>query len=230
MGLWTDIRDFFFPRLCPICERKLLPDEKGICTSCLLGLPFTHIGNCLGNDMEKNFWGRFPVQRSTSLFYYTKGSSVAHILHAMKYHHRPQLCKEMGVLMAQELHKSGFFLDIDYIVPVPLHRKRQQERGYNQSEQLAQGISLQTNLPICTTALARTRNNRTQTHKSGFERWQNTEQLFCSTPQAIELLTNKHILLIDDVLTTGATLVACADALSTVPDIRISVATLAWTR
>ena len=119
MNLWTDIRDFLFPRLCLSCGKKLLQSEDGLCISCFSSLPYTHLGNTSGNEMEKCFWGRFPVVRASSL-YYAKGGDVAQILYAMKYHARKKLCCRMGEYMAGELCDSGFFEGIDYLLPVPL--------------------------------------------------------------------------------------------------------------
>ena len=145
--------------------------------------------------MERYFWGRFPIVRASSLFYYAKGGKVAQVLYAMKYHNRRTLCVKMGEWIGSELFPSGFFEGIDFLVPVPLFRTRLRQRGYNQSELLAM----------------------------------NVEGLFRATPEA-ELLRGKHILLVDDVLTTGATLTACADALSSIEGIRISIVTLAWAK
>lgn len=179
--------------------------------------------------MERYFWGRFPIVRASSLFYYAKGGKVAQVLYAMKYHNRRTLCVKMGEWIGSELFPSGFFEGIDFLVPVPLFRTRLRQRGYNQSELLARGISLKTSIPLCLDAVCRVRNNATQTHKSGYARWMNVEGLFRATPEA-ELLRGKHILLVDDVLTTGATLTACADALSSIEGIRISIVTLAWAK
>ncbi|CCZ69717.1 phosphoribosyltransferase [Bacteroides sp. CAG:702] len=179
--------------------------------------------------MEQCFWGRFPIERASSLFYYAKGGTVARILYAMKYDGQRKLCVKMGEWIGSELLPTGFFDGIDCLLPVPLFRTRERKRGYNQSELLARGIAEKTGLPVCRNAIYRLRNNATQTHKSGYARWLNVEELFCATADAASL-AGKHILLVDDVLTTGATLTACADALSSVGGIRISVATLAWAK
>ncbi len=229
MNFLSDLRDFFFPRLCLTCGTRLLNSEDCFCLSCMADLPYTNIGNVPGNEVEKYFWGRFPVERATSVFYYTKDGNVAHILYAMKYYGRYRLCEKMGKLMAHELLPTGFFEGIDGIVPVPLHKSRLRERGYNQSALLAKGLSGELKIPVWEKALVRMRNNATQTHKSAFERWQNADRLFQPAKDACRL-EGKHVLLVDDVLTTGATLVACADALSEIKDIRISVITLAWAK
>lgn len=229
MSIWTDICALLFPRLCVVCGKILTPSEEGVCVSCLSKLPYTRLLNTPGNEMEKCFWGRLPVERASSLFFYSKGGMVSDILYSMKYHGRKRLCCTMGRLLAGELESSGFFDGVDVLVPLPLSDKRLRQRGYNQSEWLAEGIRQLTGIPLCTDVVARSRNNVTQTHKSRYERWQNVENLFCLTGKP-HLLEGRHVLLVDDVLTTGATLVACADALSGIKGIRISIVTLAWTK
>lgn len=224
-----DISDFFFPRICVCCGKILSSHEDGLCFECLSGLPYTGLQYSPGNEMERMFWGVFPIEKATSLLYYSKGGNVADILHAMKYKGRKKLCCIMGRIMAAELMGSGFFENIDLFIPVPLHKVRMRNRGYNQSELLAKGISDYTGIPIISDAVKRTHNNTTQTRKSGLERWQNTEGLFALSENSSSL-KNKHILIIDDVLTTGATISSCMDVLKEIDGIKISVATLAWTK
>lgn len=228
MNILTDIREFFFPRLCVACGTRLLQDEKGVCLRCSIKLPHTRLYN-RENEMEKYFWGRFPIGRASSLFYYKKKGDVAQILYAMKYHGQKQLCIEMGRQLAEELLPYSFFDDIDYLIPVPLHRSRLHSRGYNQSELLAKGVSQKTGIPMLTNAIVRARNNTTQTHKGSFARWENTKELFGKDKNCPNI-ENKHVLLIDDVLTTGATLTSCADAIADISGIRISILTLAWAK
>lgn len=229
MNILKDIRDFFFPRTCACCGKLLSSQEEGVCISCMASLPATGILNTPENEMERRFWGIYPIERATSLYYYARGGAVASILHGMKYHGRKRLCRQMGRIMGAELMGTGFFDGIDFIIPVPLHKNRMRERGYNQSELLARGISEITSIPVLTDVMRRIHNNATQTHKSAFERWENTEGLFGVMEKAT-LLSGKHILLIDDVLTTGATISACLDAMKIVNSVRVSVITLAWTK
>lgn len=197
--------------------------------ACMASLPRTGLLNTPENEMERRFWGIFPVERASALYYYARGGNVSNILYGMKYHGRRKLCLQMGRIIASELIGTGFFDGIDCIMPVPLHKKRFRERGYNQSELLAAGISEITGIDVETGSLIRIHNNATQTHKSSFERWENVSGLFEKTSKA-DMWIGKHILLVDDVLTTGATISACIDALKVIPDIKISVVTLAWSK
>ncbi len=229
MNILADIRDLFFPRTCVCCGKLLSSQEEGLCISCMASLPMTGILNAPGNEVERRFWGIYPIERATALYYYARGGLVSNILHGMKYRGRKLLCRQMGRIIGTELLGSGFFEGIDFILPVPLHKNRQRDRGYNQSELLARGISEITSIPVVTDVMRRIHNNATQTHKSAFERWDNAEGLFDVTERA-HSLSGRHVLLIDDVLTTGATISACLDALKTVDYVKISVLTLAWAK
>lgn len=229
MGLLKDLRDFFFPRVCVCCGKLLSSQEEGLCVRCMASLPRTELLNTPENEMERRFWGIFPVERASALYYYARGGNVSNILYGMKYHGRRKLCVQMGRMIAAELMRTGFFDGIDCVMPVPLHKKRLRERGYNQSELLAIGISEMTGIPVETSSLIRKHNNTTQTHKSSFERWENVSGLFDITSR-VAVWSGKHILLIDDVLTTGATISACIDALKVIPSIKISIVTLAWSK
>lgn len=228
MRLLTDLQELFFPRTCIVCGKILLPSEHAVCTGCLAALPFTGFHSTPSdNPIARSFWGKLPVEKATSYFYYHKGGAASCLLRALKYNGRKDIGYVLGRYAACELQPSGFFSGIDFLVPVPLHPLRERKRGYNQSREIARGISSIVQIPLLETCLSRCHNNLTQTHKSSFERWQNTVGLFTDTPFSASL-KDKHILLIDDVLTTGATLVACADALSGIPGLRISLFTLAW--
>lgn len=214
-----------FPQCCVACGNALVKGEECICTLCNMNLPRTNYHLQKDNPVEQVFWGKIPLERATSYFFYRKGSDFRQILHQLKYGGQKEVGAIMGRYMASELVASGFFQGIDVIVPVPLHKQKQQMRGYNQSEWLARGISMVTGIPIDTETVIRRKNTDTQTRKSVFGRWENVEGIFeC---RRSESLTGKHILIVDDVLTTGATTVACASCLMDIEGIRISVLTLA---
>ena len=177
------------------------------------------------NPVERQFWGKFPLERATSYFLYHKGSDFRHILHQLKYEGREDIGRTMGRFMAEEIRSSGFFDGVDFIVPVPLHPRKLRERGYNQSERLSEGIAEVTGITMDVRAVCRRVYSQTQTRKSAYERWENVAGIF--EVEHPERYAGKHILLVDDVLTTGSTITACADAFAGVEGLRISVLTLA---
>ena len=177
------------------------------------------------NPVEQQFWGKFPLERATSYFLYHKGSDFRHILHQLKYEGREDIGRTMGRFMAEEIRSSGFFDGVDFIVPVPLHPRKLRERGYNQSERLSEGIAEVTGITMDVRAVCRRVYSQTQTRKSAYERWENVAGIF--EVEHPERYVGKHILLVDDVLTTGSTITACADAFAGIEGLRISVLTLA---
>ena len=215
----------FFPRYCIVCGRTLAKGEECLCTMCNINLPRTDYHLRKDNPVEKMFWGKIPLERATSFFFYRKGSDFLQILHQLKYGGQKGIGAIMGRYMAAELLESGFFEGVDVILPVPLHKKKQQIRGYNQSEWIARGIAAVTGISIDTESVVRRKNTETQTRKSFLERWENVEGIF--ELNHAESLIGKHILIVDDVLTTGATTVECASCLTDIEGIRISILTLA---
>ena len=171
------------------------------------------------------FWGKIPLERATSYFFYRKGSDFRKILHQFKYGGRKELGAIMGRFMAAELATTDFFEGIDVIIPVPLHPRKRRARGYNQSEWIARGVSQVVGLPVDVSSVIREKHTDTQTRKSTYERWENVDGIFrlCHP----ENFVGKHVLIIDDVLTTGSTTTACADVFHEVEGVRISVLTLA---
>ena len=215
-----------FPRCCVVCGSPLSRGEECLCTCCNINLPRTGFHLRKDNPVECLFWGRIPgLKRASSFLFYRKGSDFRRILHMLKYGGYKELGEVMGRYMSAELSSGEFFDGVDMIIPVPLHRKKQKLRGYNQSEWIARGIASVTGIPLCAECMIREKNTETQTRKSTFERWENVEGILrlCDTVH----FEGKHVLLVDDVLTTGATTVACASAFAGVSGIRISVLTLA---
>ncbi len=192
---------------------------------CNSRMPRTNYHLHTDNEVEQRFWGKVEIERATSYFFYTKGSDYRHILFKLKYHGYKELGEVMGRYMAKELLTSDFLQGIDLIVPVPLHSKKKKTRGYNQSEWFALGVSHATGIPMDLNTMIRKVDNNTQTRKSVFERWENVKDVFqVVCPQNIQ---GKHILLVDDVLTTGATLLSCATVLVDFPNVKVSIITLA---
>lgn len=222
---WDAFLSLFFPRYCLICGRTLAKGEECLCARCNMDFPRTGYHKIKDNPVEQLFWGKVPLERATSYFFYRRGGDARHILHSLKYGGQKEIGEIMGRHMATELLPSGFFKGIDFIIPVPLHKKKQKLRGYNQSEWIARGVSAITSIPVYVSGVVREKNTETQTRKSVFERWENVDGIFrIDFP---EHFIGKHVLIIDDVLTTGATTVACASSFERIESIRISILTLA---
>lgn len=215
----------FFPRLCLACGTPLISGVDKLCVACNINLPRTGFQHLKDNEADKLFWGKVHIERVVPFFYYRKGSDLSKVMHKLKYESRKDVGIFMGRMVMSELQGSSFIHDIDCIVPLPLHPKREKYRGYNQSEMIALGVSQITGLPVYADGVVRSRETESQTRKSVYERWTNVEGVFILKKP--ELFSGKHILLIDDVLTTGATCAACASSLLTVEGVRVSILTLA---
>jgi ComF family protein len=222
---FVDFIDLMFPNLCVVCGNNLQRNEHQLCLSCLVDIPRTNYHLIEENPIEKRFWGKVPVFRATSYFFFQKGSSFQKLLHILKYKGNKEIGLIMGKYAALDLLDSPDFTSVDLIIPVPLHPKKQKSRGYNQSEWIGKGISMILKIPQDTSTLVRVKENPSQTKKSVYERFENTEGIFKLIDSTI--LAGKHVLLVDDVLTTGSTLEACILALLETQGIRISIFTLA---
>ncbi|MDP4203485.1 MAG: ComF family protein [Bacteroidota bacterium] len=225
MKLLQHLVNLIFPNLCLACNESLVGGEESVCLSCLADLPYTNFHLRQANDIEKRFWGKFPVENATSLYFYKKATTGQHLLHALKYRGEKQLGIILGRQLGSNLRQSSFYNDVDLIVPVPLHPQKCRKRGYNQSECICEGISEAMQIPVNFSNLVRLIENPTQTRKGVYERWENTKGIFGLVD--VSVFAGKHILLVDDVLTTGSTLEACASALLQAENIKISVATIA---
>ena len=225
----TKLLDFVSPRLCVICGRRLLPSQPVLCSHCMMHLPVTNYYlSPLDNPMARLFWGLFPIERASALFFYEPKANTKELIYDLKYRGYPMIGEEMGALIARRYQPAGFFDGIDAMIPVPLTRKRKWQRGYNQSEMLARGIREVTGLPILTDVLKRLAFAGSQTKRNTWERKENVDNVFqLVRPEGIH---GKHILLIDDIITTGATITACADELCKAGDVKISVLSLGLTR
>ena len=225
MRLFKSLINLLFPRVCAGCGNILLEGEDTVCTTCRFLLPKTGYEKNPDNPLAQMFYGQMPFNAVMAEFFFSKTGKVQHLIHGLKYHH----CRENGIFLGQEIGKSLLqapdYQEIDYIIPIPLHPKKEKIRGYNQSHVIAEGISEIMNIPIAEKCLVRSVFTDTQTHKTRDERYQNVKDIFhIEKPEKLE---NKHVLLVDDVLTTGATLMSAGKALLNVEGIKISVATVA---
>lgn len=223
-GLWNDLLELFFPSLCVTCGKKLLSQEKYVCLDCRSDFPRTNFHRETENKVAQLFWGRVEVELATSFLYFRKGSRYQRLVHFLKYKGLKELGPEIGNIFGQELLSSPFG-DVEVVVPVPLHPKKLRQRGYNQSEWIARGIAEAMQKPLSAANLQRVRFTPTQTRKTRFERWRNVEGIFAV--ENPEEFAGKHLLLVDDVVTTGSTLEAAAFALLQAGAARVSIATLA---
>jgi ComF family protein len=227
MSLAEDFISLIFPKICACCGNSLWKHEEVICTYCDFHLPRTNFHLEQDNPATRTFWGRARIESATACYYFNKGNKVQRLVHLLKYNGRKDIGIFIGEKQGHLLKYSRFFNTVEIILPVPLHKRKLMQRGYNQSEQFAIGLGKAMRVPVNPYILYRTRFTETQTRKSRFKRWQNVSEMFALKDPLI--LEGKHILLVDDVITTGATLESCIMVLSSIPGIRISIAAIAVT-
>ena len=225
--LLANLISLLYPELCVICGEPLIENEKYFCFACFLKLPRTNYHLTPENQAIDRLAGKVSLMKASSYFYYTKGGVAQKLIAEIKYRGNQNLGEWIGRYLAKDMISSGFFQDIDCMVPVPLHRLKEKKRGFNQAKKIAEGISRITKIPLETTNVYREKANISQTGKGLFDRWKNTRYLF--NIKYPDLFKKKHILLIDDVLTTGSTLEAVAQSLLKSQDIKISILTVAIT-
>jgi ComF family protein len=222
-----EIKDSFlhllFPHVCTGCGSDILSEESVLCMRCMDAIPETNFEMHPNNPVEKTFWGRLPLLGATAQFYFTKESLMQHLMHQFKYKRNKELGLQLGRIMGDQIKKSGRF-EADALIPLPLFPAKEKRRGYNQATILCDGMAETMNIPVLDKVIIRPQHTETQTKKGRIERWKNMEGKFIlSNPEAIR---NKHLLLVDDVVTTGATLEACGNELLKAEGVRLSVATL----
>lgn len=216
-----------FPRLCQACNGSLLGSEDLLCTNCLFNLPYTDFHLQPNNVVARQFWGKVDLQGVYALMYFEKGGKVQHLMHQLKYKNMPAIGNRLGTIAGEQLLQTQTFSNIDIIIPVPLHKSRMRERGYNQSTHFAQGLAQKLSALVVERQLVRVVKTSTQTRKNRFDRFANMQQVFMVTnPEALQ---EKHVLLVDDIVTTGSTLEACAQELLKIPRLKLSIAAIAYT-
>lgn len=220
-----DLENLAFPNVCSCCSNVLFNNEEAICTKCLISLPKSFYYNNPYNALHKSLWGRIQVEFAVSHFLFKKGGKIQKLLHSIKYDNRKDVAFTIGKMIGRELQEQKGFDTVDYIFPVPLHPAKEAKRGYNQSSFICEGISSVTNVETKTDVLIRVENTSTQTKKNRYERWENMEYGFAVKNP--ETLINKHVLLVDDVITTGATLEGCSIKIFEIEGVKISVASIA---
>jgi ComF family protein len=221
------IAHLIFPHLCEGCGSPNLPEKQYLCAFCYSELPETIFFPSENNPVEKLFIGRLMIEVAGAQFYYTQNSLLRKLMHEFKYKDHILLGRYLGNLMAQSIRNSNRFNDIDLIIPVPLYNKKQHKRGYNQAEVIAESISLILQKPVLKNVVCKQFDSESQTKKNRIERWNNAEGSY--TIIEPQLLDNKHILLIDDVITTGATIEAFGRAIRKNINCKLSIATLCYT-
>lgn len=223
----NSIINLFYPRICSVCNRVLQQQEQAICMNCLLELPRTKYFSTKENPVADLFWGKIPFEHASAYFFFKKFNKYAEILHDIKYYGNKEAAIFLGKMAGMEMQKQNN-LHVDCIIPIPLHPQKQKKRGYNQSELIAQGMALALGCPVFNDCLIRHTNTSTQTKKSKQDRWDNVKDSFSLSHT--EKIKHKHVLLVDDVVTTGATLEACALQLLKVEGLKVSLVSLAMAR
>jgi ComF family protein len=212
-----------FPHVCAGCGSDILNEESVLCMRCIDAMPETNFELHLNNPVEKIFWGRLPLSGATAQFYFTKESLMQHLMHQFKYKGNKDLGLQLGRIMGEQILKSGRF-PVDALIPLPLFPAKQRRRGYNQATVLCEGMAAAMHIPVLDKVITRPQHTETQTKKGRIERWKNMEGKFILADT--DAISNKHLLLVDDVVTTGATFEACGNELLKAENVTLSLASL----
>jgi ComF family protein len=223
----NDFTQLVYPHYCEGCGSDVLANEQLLCTQCFLNLPATNFQNIPDNTIEKMFYGRLSIVAATASYYFTKESLLQHLMHQLKYKNNKQVGVYLGMQLGKHIKESNRFNDIDVIIPLPLTAKRAFTRGYNQAALICDGIAEVLQKPIIETAISRTVFTETQTANNRIDRLENINGAF--TIENESLINDRHILLVDDIITTGATLEACAQLIIKHKPKALSIATVAYT-
>lgn len=228
MHFFKDLLSVFYPNLCINCDKVLFLSETILCNSCKNDLPVVDIPDCQNNIITSIFYGKTTIYKGYTLLFYRKKNSTQKLIHQLKYKNREDVGVFLANWVAHKLHKQKEFLDVDFIIPVPLHKQKLKQRGYNQLSLFGKVLAKKLNTRYLPEVLIRTSLSKTQTLKSRFDRFHNIHTKFKLTET--DSLESKHVLLIDDVITSGATLEACCNELQKVKNIKISILTMAYTQ
>jgi ComF family protein len=224
--IFSDTLHLFYPHLCTGCGSDLVEERNLLCLKCINDLPHTYFADYADNPIEKIFWGRLALNAVHSEFYFSKESLIQNLIHQLKYKSNKEIGVYLGKLMAKNLLDSNRFQAVDYLVPLPLYPDKERARGYNQARIICNGISAVMNIPVLNNNIIRQRFTETQTRKHRTERWENVDGSFIVKNE--NSIKGKHLLLVDDVITTGATLESCGHAIVKAGDVKLSIATLAF--
>lgn len=222
--IFANTLHLFYPHVCIGCGSDLIRDDNLLCIKCISNLPHTNFAMHANNPIEKIFWGRLPLVAAHSEFYFTKDSLIQHLIHLLKYEGNKEIGRFLGELMGKSLQNTNRFTNIDFLIPLPLFPEKERKRGYNQAAVIAEGMSTTMRIPVLNNVVVRQKFTETQTKKHRTERWENVAESFIvhNTDQ----LKGKNLLLVDDVVTTGATFEACGNALLKIENVHLSIASL----
>ena len=225
-NIFSSTLHLFYPHVCTGCGSDLLEEDNLLCLRCINDLPNTNFANMANNPVEKYFWGRLPLTAAYSQFYFSKEFLIQHLIHQLKYKGDTEIGFYLGELMGKSLLHSDRFNSIDALIPLPLYADKERKRGYNQAAVICNGMSAVMNVPVLNGAVIRQHATETQTRKHRTERWENVKGSFKITKE--NELKDKHLLLVDDVITTGATLEACGNVILQLENVKLGIATLAY--